>query len=274
MSRFIITADWDNNAPHLSEKARADLYASIPAYQKDARTKGIPQLGAGVIYPIPDDEIIVDPFAIPPHWPRGYGLDVGWNRTAAMFTAMDPDTRVQYFYDEYYRGETAPEIHAMALRQRCALLSGGQRHAEPWIPGRIDPAARGRQQKDGDKLLTLYQELIYGTLEAGRRLLQKANNAVETGIYQVLMRLQQGLLKVFRGRCPNWMAERRLYRRDEKGRVVKQNDHAQDAGRYGIASGDAWFAQEPVALANPDRVIDIFGDSGGWGDESLSWMRS
>ncbi|HXU01256.1 MAG TPA: hypothetical protein VN903_09705, partial [Polyangia bacterium] len=70
MSRFIVTADWDNNAPHLTEDAKAELKASIPAYQLDARTRGIPQLGAGVIYPIPDDDIECDPFSIPDHWPR------------------------------------------------------------------------------------------------------------------------------------------------------------------------------------------------------------
>ena len=97
MSRFIITADWSNNAPHLTDAARADLWNSIPAYQRDARTKGIPQLGAGIIFPIPEEDVVCDPFAISAHWFRGYALDVGWNRTAAMFRAKDPDTGVSWF---------------------------------------------------------------------------------------------------------------------------------------------------------------------------------
>jgi hypothetical protein len=66
------------------------------------------------------------------------------------------------------------------------------------------------------------------------------------------MALQSGLLKVMRGRCPNWLAERRLYRRDEKGQVIKKFDHAMDAGRYNFASGDAWLVAEPAP--SPDEV--------------------
>ena len=40
--KFVIMADWDD-APHLSESEKADLLRSSPPYQRDARTKGIPQ---------------------------------------------------------------------------------------------------------------------------------------------------------------------------------------------------------------------------------------
>jgi hypothetical protein len=63
-----------------------------------------------------------------------------------------------------------------------------------------------------------------------------ANNAVETGLYDVWQRMSSGRLKVFRS-CVNWVNEFRLYRRDDKGRVVKENDHLMDAMRYMIVSG-------------------------------------
>lgn len=260
-SRFIVTADWESNAPHLSEEAKQDLYNSIPAYQKDARTKGIPQLGAGVIYPIPEEDILCDAFPIPPHWRRGYGLDVGWNRTAALWLAENPDTKVRYFYDEYYRGEADPAVHSAAIRKRGL-----------WIPGRIDPAARGRSQDDGLKLIKQYRDEIYGTENPadGMRLLQAATNAVESGIYEVLMALQQGLLKVMRNRCPNWLAERRLYRRNERGQIIKKFDHAQDAGRYVVASGTSWLAQQPV----PVVVDKLARFAGGRRAEGLGWMAT
>lgn len=269
MSRFLITADWENNAPHLTPEARADLFSSIPPYQKDARTRGIPQLGAGIIYPIPEDDVIYDTIKIEPHWPRGYGMDVGWNRTAALFDAKNPDTGIVYRYAEYYRGEVEPEVHAAALRRLCALRADG-RPSAPWIPGRIDPAARGRQQADGEKLLKMYRELIYGLEDPliGQQMLKPANNAVETGIYAEWMALSQGRLKVWRG-CKNWLAERRLYRRDEKGRIVKKFDHAMDAGRYRTASGDAWLVQQPVIVPTVvDPATRFSGESAGFG-----WMN-
>ena len=263
MSRFIVQANWDDNAPHLTPAARHELWESIPSYQKDARTKGIPQLGAGVIFPIPEEFILCDAFAIPKHWPRGYGLDVGWNRTAAVWRAYDPDSdpRISYLYDEYYRGGEEPDIHSAAIRSRGS-----------WIPGRIDPAARGRSQTDGKKLLTLYRKAIYGEedLSIGIRLLGIAVNAVETGLYQLLMAQQHGTLKVMRHRCPNWLAERRLYRRDERGQIIKKNDHALDASRYGFASGDVWM----VALPAPpvEDTVTRFASGGTDRDGALDWM--
>jgi len=47
-----------DEAPHLSPEAREELWKSIPSYQRDARTKGIPQLGSGAIYKIADEDIL------------------------------------------------------------------------------------------------------------------------------------------------------------------------------------------------------------------------
>ena len=91
---------WDQ-APHLSPAAREELWKSIPSYQRDARTRGIPQLGSGAIYKFADEDILVTPFPIPDFWPRAYGLDVGWNKTAAIWGARNPDTGVIYLYAEY-----------------------------------------------------------------------------------------------------------------------------------------------------------------------------
>lgn len=256
---FIITADWDNNAPHLDAKARADLWAAIPAYQKDARSKGIPQLGAGVIYPIPDTDILVDAFKIPDFWPRGFGLDIGWNKVAAIWDAMDPDTLDNeggptiYRYDEHYAGEQHPSIHAEAIRRRGL-----------WIPGVIDPAARGRTQDDGKKLLTIWRAAIYGTedISLGVQMLGIANNAVESGISLEYTAMTTGRLKVFKHRCPNWMAERRLYRRDEHGRIVKKNDHALDAGRYRTASGTGYLKAKPVTAREDPLSAFMSGHRG------------
>ena len=79
--------------PISDEQTKKDLYASIPPYQRDARSKGIPQLGSGAIYPVRESEIVRKPFEIPRYWPRCYALDVGWNRTAAVWGASPWITR-------------------------------------------------------------------------------------------------------------------------------------------------------------------------------------
>lgn len=225
MTRMIVQATWDD-APHLDQAAKDGLYSKIPPYQRDARTKGVPQLGSGAIYPVPESDIVVAPFEIPVWWPRAYGLDVGWNRTAAIWAAIDRETDTTYLYSEYYRGQAEPVVHAEAVRARGA-----------WIHGVIDPAARGRGQNDGEQLLKAYINLGL--------ILSTANNAVEAGIFDVWQRLSTARLKIF-ATLPNFLTEFRLYRRDENGRIVKENDHLMDALRYLCLSGLHAATQDPL----------------------------
>ena len=211
MTKHYVVATWDD-APHLTEEKKRDLLASYPPHMRDARSKGRPQLGAGAIYPVPESEIIVDPFEIPPWWPKIAAMDVGWKRTAGLWAAIDRDTWTTYLFSEYYVGQKEPPIHAQAMRAR------GE-----WIPIMIDPAARGRGQKDGEQLWNIYLDLGLN--------LYKANNAVESGLYEVWTALSTGKLKVF-STLKNWLGEFRIYRRDDKGHIVKTNDHLMDATRY------------------------------------------
>jgi phage terminase large subunit-like protein len=236
-TRFVVMASWDD-VPHLSTAQKDLLWASIPPYQRDARSKGIPQLGSGAIYPVPESDFLCDPFDIPVHWPRSYALDVGWNRTAALWLANDQQNQTVYLYSEHYRGHAEPSVHANSIRAR------GE-----WIPGVIDPAARGRGQKDGAILLNDYRDL---GLE-----LTEADNAVESGIYAVWERLSAGRLKVFRT-LQHWLSEYRLYRRDDKGRIVKINDHLMDCTRYGVQSGVAIAVVKPVPRSESNHFPSEF----------------
>lgn len=236
MSRPIVTAIWDD-VPHLDPAAKAELLASIPPHQRAARARGVPTLGTGAIYPVPEEDISVAPFAIPEHWPRSYGLDVGWNRTAAVWAATDRDAQVTYLYAEHYRGQAEPSVHADAIRARGA-----------WIPGAIDPAARGRGQTDGRALLDAYRDLGLD--------LTPADNAVESGLHKIWQMLSGGRLKVF-STLAQWFAEYRLYRRDDHGRIVKDRDHLMDATRYlamtGLDRARATPAETPARPARPSR---------------------
>jgi hypothetical protein len=115
-----------------------------------------------------------------------------------------------------------------------------------WIPGVCDPAARGRSQRDGRQLLEDYRALGLHLTEA--------QNTVEAGLYQVWERLSTGRLKVCRS-LANWRKEARLYRRDDKGNIVKKEDHLMDATRYLVMSG-AFVAtvEAPVPVHSPARL--------------------
>lgn len=243
MPKIAVSCTWWD-IPHLSEEDRNKLLSSIPQFQRDARTKGIPQLGAGAIYPVPESEILIDDMPIPDHWKRVYALDVGWNRTAALWGALDPETQTLYLYSEHYRAHAEPAVHAEAIKSRGA-----------WIPGVIDPASRGRSQKDGFALLEEYKALGLN--------LDCALNAREAGIYAVWSRLSGGKIKVFRS-LQNFLAEYRVYRRDEKGNIVKENDHLMDDMRYMVMSGLDVAKQKPVEKTNARGHASTGGSAQGW----------
>lgn len=208
---FVLMADW-SDVPHISVEQREKLLASIPPYQRDARSKGIPQLGSGAIFPVPESDVSVDDFEIPDHWPKMYAMDVGWNNTAAAWLATDRETGVSYIYSVYKRSEAEPSIHTEAIRARG-----------DWIKGKIDPAARGRSQDDGTQLMQSYIDLGLH--------LSTAKNAVEAGLYKLWQDFSSGKLKVFKS-CTQFFEEFRIYRRDDKGKIIKTKDHIIDSVRY------------------------------------------
>jgi phage terminase large subunit-like protein len=244
-NRFVLTMGFDH-VPHLSDISKQKLLLSFPPHERDARANGTPQLGSGAIYPVAESDILVSDFEIPAHWPRAYALDVGWNRTAGVWGALNRETDVLYLYGEHYLGQAEPVIHAQSIKARGS-----------WIKGVIDPAARGRSQRDGGQLLQNYIDLGLD--------LETAFNGVESGIYEVWQRMSSGRLKVFKS-LTNWQAEFRLYRRDEKGRIVKEKDHLMDTTRYLVMSGIERMSNKPTEKKAEEAYEYSIGS------QSSSWM--
>jgi len=213
--RFCIQASWDD-APHLTEEAKREILESYPPHERDARSKGIPQLGSGKIYPVSEDDILITDIEIPEHFPVAYGFDVGWNATAALWGAWDRENDILYIWGEYKRGQAEPPVHAQAIKDRGD------------VNGVCDPAAMGRGQRDGSQLMVEYQDLGLH--------LEKSKNMVEGGLFAVYKRMVTGRLKVAKS-CIRWLEEFRLYRRDKNGKVVPENDHLMDCMRYLVLSG-------------------------------------
>jgi hypothetical protein len=216
MSRALVTATWDDS-PHLSEQAKQDLLHSYLPHEIEARTLGIPSLGRGAVYPLAQGNYTCDPFPIPAHFPRSYGLDVGWNWTACVWWCWDRENDQDWIYREYLREQAPPDVHVSAIQA-----------AGDWIPGCCDPAAKQRSQVDGRSLLHEYDSL-------GLKM-ALADNSVDAGVLRVYQRLASGNMKIFRT-CTKLLEDMRFYHRDDNGRIVKEGDHLPDAMRYVSMTG-------------------------------------
>jgi len=214
--KWVEICTWDD-VPHLTEEEKAKTLANTPPQLRDARSKGIPTVGDGLVYPLDPKYYVIDDFPLPKHFLRLYALDVGWHNTAALWGAWDKDNDIKYIYSEHKQGLVEPVVHAKAIKARGK------------IPGVIDPAARGRSQKDGERLFEIYGDPEH---KGGLGLdLTLANNAVEAGIFTVWEGLSSGTVKIFRS-CTGLLREMSLYHRDKNGKIVKKNDHLIDDLRY------------------------------------------
>ena len=239
--RFVANCTW-YDVPHLESEDIAKMLASTPENLREARSKGIPTVGDGAIYPLPLDHITVDDFRIPKWFPKAYGMDVGWNNTAAIFGAWDRDNDIIYIYSEHKQGKADPTVHASAIRSRGT-----------WLKGAIDPASRMSGQTDGAKLFEMYTKPI--ERGGGGLKLVNAANAVEAGIFSVWDRLQSGRLKIFKS-CTQVQREYGLYHRKD-GKVVKLHDHLLDSLRYlCMAEPHIWKHPESEVARNKSNVID------------------
>jgi phage terminase large subunit-like protein len=219
--KYCTTATWDD-VPHLTEKDKLELAASYPEYQRDARTKGIPQLGAGAVYPISPSKVFIDPIAIPEHFRRCYALDFGFQEpTAIVWLAIDPETDVVYAYAEHYLREQPPMVHAGVIKERDKIA--GFR-----IPGVCDPSGGGSSTADGKHTAAIYRKEYEVNL-------LPAINSLEPGITKTMDMMIMNKIKIF-NTLVNLKREYTLYRRNEKGKPIG-DDHALDALRYGLMSG-------------------------------------
>lgn len=244
-----VTAVGMDDVLHLDEKKITDLLAIYPPYQRTARRFGLPTLEEGAIYPIEESSFVIEPFEIPKHWPRAYGMDVG-RHTAGVWIALDRDSGTLYTYSEMYIIEGLPSTHSEAVRARGK-----------WLKGAIDTSARGRSPTDGVNLFQQYTDLGLN--------IQNADKAVESGIYEMLELLSSGRLKVF-NTCISLLKEFRGYRRDGKGAIVKKNDHIMDAWRYGVFTRDRILQTEAEYDAK-NKPQEIYESAYSHPD---SWMRS
>lgn len=206
------------DAEHYTPEDRARIIASYPPHEREARTKGIPSLGSGRIFPVEEDLIRCEPFEIPKHWVQIGGLDFGWDHpTAAANLAWDRDADVIYVTKGYRQREATPIIHAAAVKPWGDWL--------PWAwphDGNNDTAA-------GTNLATQYRAQGLNLLQE-RATFEDGSNSVEAGLMDMLDRMQTGRWKVF-STVGEFFEEFRLYHRKD-GKIVKERDDLISACRY------------------------------------------
>ena len=211
-----------DDAEHYTPEQREKIVAAYPEHEREARAKGIPTLGSGRIFPVAEEQIKVESFAIPAHWPQIGGMDFGGNDHpyAAVKMAWDRENDIIYFTQTYRIKKPEPVIHAAALKVWGDNM--------PWAwphDGLIHDRTSGEPIKD------IYASHGLNMLPE-RATYEDGSYGVEAGLLDMLERMQTGRLKVF-GHLHDWFEEFRLYHRKD-GKVIKEADDLMAASRYAL----------------------------------------
>jgi len=210
-----------DDAEHYSPEERAKIIASYPPHEREARTKGIPSLGSGLIFPVLEEEIVIEPIAIPKLWPQINGLDFGYDHPfGAASLAWDRDADIVYVTKNYRSRQTTPIIHAAAIKPWG-----------DWIPCSWPHDGFQHDKGSGEQLAGQYKVQGLNMLPENAEW-EEGGIGVEAGIAEMLDRMLTGRWKVF-STCTEWLEERRLYHRKD-GKIVKERDDVLSASRYAL----------------------------------------
>lgn len=220
---FYMHCSWADN-PSLSEDEKKRLRDGTPEYLLDAREFGLPTFGHGKVFRMKESEIIVPDFKdIPLHFSLIYGLDPAATSGGTYGVAMlahDRDKDIVYVVKDYKKSNITPVEHHNNLMH---IIPDG-------IVGITDPAGGGEDQHNKEKTLDFFRRM-------GRQLTvaNKGSGRKESTIDDIEMRCRSGKFKICEG-CTDFLTEWRQYSRDDKGRIIKKNDHTLDACFYALSS--------------------------------------
>lgn len=218
-AQFCMQKGWDD-APHLSEKVKAELLASFPVHQREMRTRGVPMLGHGRIYDFSEELVSCEPFDAPDHFYLIDGCDFGYDH---------PQAQVQLWWDKdmdtFYLAKAWKARNMTPAQAWGATKSWSENVPTAW------PQDGLQTEKGSSKQLREYY------IEAGFDMLHEhatwpdGGNGVEVGLMELRELMVTGRFKVFSG-LRDWFEEFTQYHRDENGKIHKLKEDLLDATRY------------------------------------------
>ena len=235
----LVNATWDDASEkiksmkgqqgHLSEAVMEQILSAYSPHEREMRRYGRPSIGSGLIFPVDEEKIIIDPVEIKDHWPRIAAIDFGWDHpTAVVWCAVDRDEDVFYVYDCHRESKASPAVHAQTIRSRPHFIPIAYPHDGNRRDSMGNPGLADQYRNLGCNFLL---EHFSNPPALGNN---KGSNSIEEGLMAMLQSMEAGNFKVF-STLSNWFEEFRMYHR-KGGKVVPFRDDLMSATRYAFQS--------------------------------------
>lgn len=222
-SLWMGNAGWDD-APHLGIKEKQELMADYPNHEIQARTQGVPMLGEGAIFKVPENELIVRPFQIPDYFARIKGVDFGIDHPASVVDiAWDRDKDVIYVTRAWRKSDVDISTHAEVINQ-----------INPWVPVSWPHDGAMRERSSGREIMQIYKTKNVKFLSRSARYENDKGGSQPQWpiIKDIQEREENGGIKYFSS-CTELLEERRNYH-TKGGKIVPVRDDTLKALFYAV----------------------------------------
>jgi len=235
----LVNATWDDaseliksmngNNGHLNEQVMQQILSSYAPHEREMRRYGRPSIGSGLVFPVMEEKLMIDPIELEDHWPRICGIDFGYDHpTACVWMAWDREEDELYIYDCYRQAKAAPATHASAIKTRPSYIPIAWPHDGHRKDAMGNPGLAEQYRVLGCNFLPFHFENPPALGE------KKGGNSVEVGIMSVLQKMEDGKFHVF-STLGDWWEEFRMYHR-KGGKIVPFRDDLMSATRYAAMS--------------------------------------
>jgi hypothetical protein len=205
------------------------ILSAYSPHEREMRRYGRPSIGSGLVFPIPEDQLMIDPIPIEDHWPRIAAIDFGWDHpTALVWCAVDNETETFYVYDCYRASKATPAVHAQNIKMRPHFIPIAYPHDGNRRDSMGNPGLADQYRNAGCNFLL---EHFTNPPALG---VNKGSNSIEEGLMPMVQKMEEGKFKVFRT-LNDWFEEYRMYHRKD-GKVVPLRDDLLSATRYAFQS--------------------------------------
>jgi len=213
---MMMNVTWDD-APHLTEKQKRLALSSFPEHEREARSKGIPMMGEGRLFPFAEEDYICDPIDIPEFWREIIGIDFGWDHPAGTSKiAYDASNDIIYVSKSHKKDKMDAAHHAEVIKGMGGGLGG--------VPVTWPHDGLNTEKGKGTQLIKNYKNKNLNLLSKSARFDNKTGGgqSIERSVMEIYERIESGRFKIFSTEKLLLEEMRNLHRKD--GKVVDRLD--------------------------------------------------
>jgi phage terminase large subunit-like protein len=210
------------DALHIDATERAKIIEGYLPHQRDARARGIPLMGSGVIFTVPEENVKEPQLQhVPSYWAKLWGIDFGIGHPfAAALILWDKDNDIIHVHHAFKMAGELPIMHASAMKPIGIE-----------VPVAWPQDGTQREKGSGDALHLLYKAEGLRTLHE-HATWPEGGNSTEAGVEEIRQREASGKIK-YAAHLSELLEERRFYHRKD-GQIVKTKDDILSAVRVAV----------------------------------------